>query len=137
MRLLLLPFLLGACTLIDQNTFNAHAGDKPDIPLAPKMAATPPTPRPPPLVVIGTTDPAAYAETLRTAVASARARKPDVTFDVVEIQSPETQGDTPIGTNAASVARIIVAQGIPPTRVRLVARPEANAPPQQVRVYVR
>ena len=125
---------LGGCTLVDQNTFDPHARDAPVIPPAPVVAA--PIPGPPPLVVITSADPASYTTALRQAVAAARARKPDVTFDVVEVQPPDTVGDVPIGEEAAAVARVIVGAGIQPLRVRLVARPVAGGTPKEVRVYV-
>lgn len=133
----LLPIALAAalagCTLIDQNTFNPHAGDAP---VVPKPAVPqPPPPGPPPLLVIG---PAAtgYADVLGRAVDSARARKPDVVFDVVEIRRKDAVADDSLGANAAAVAEAIVARGVAPDRVRLVARPEAAGAPGEVRVFV-
>ena len=137
-RIAFAALLATGCTLIDQNTFNPHARDAPVIPPAPKPpVAAAAIPGPPPLMVIGTTDQAAYADALRKAVALARARKPGVMFDVVEMQPPDVPSTATIGANAAAVARLIVAQGVPQTQVRLAVRPDAAAPPQQVRVYVR
>ena len=130
-----LAVALGGCTLIDQNTFNPHAGDAPVIPPAPKVAAKPVPVGPPPLVVIppGSTG---FEPQLRQAVAAARARKPGVLFDVVEMQPTDLAAEAPLGTAAASVARVIVAQGVPAANVRLDARPEAEVKPGEVRVYV-
>lgn len=128
--------LLTGCTLIDQNTFNPHAKDAPVIPQPPKVAAAPPLVGSPPLLVIqpGGTD---YAEAVRKAVATARARKPGVLFDVVEMQPPDLAADSPLGQDAAAVARLITAQGVVPVNVRLAARPETGVRPGEVRVYVR
>ena len=71
------------------------------------------------------------------AVAAARARKATVVFDVVEITAPSSGADIPIGNDAVTVARAIEAQGVPATRVNLLARPEADAVPREVRVYIR
>ena len=132
LMLLLGGFTLPGCTLIDQTTFDPHAADAPVIPPAP--APPPPAPPgPPPLVVIapGATG---YADTLAKAVSSARARKAEVVFNVVEIEPSDAT--VPVGTDAETVARLIIAQGVPAARVRLVARPEAGGRPREIRVYV-
>jgi hypothetical protein len=133
---LLAGFTLAGCTLIDQNTFNPHAGDAPVIPPAPKPVAAVPQVGPPPLLVIppGSTG---YAAPLQQAVAAARARKPGVLFDVVEMQPSDRVMDAPLGADAAAVARLIVAQGVPAANVRLAARPERDAKAGEVRVFVR
>lgn len=127
---------LAGCTLIDQNTFNPHAGDAPVIPAAPKVAVAPVLVGPPPLLVIapGSTG---YDAKLRQAVAAARARKPGVLFDVVEMQPTDLAADAPLGADAAAVARQITALGVPAGNVRLAARPEAGVTPGEVRVYIR
>ncbi len=136
----LLALLAGACTLIDQNTFNPEAGKAPVIAAAPKPPPPPP-PGPPPLLVISPGAAASsYVDVLKRAVASARARKPTVVFDVVEMQKPDADSAAApalLGSGAAAIGRIIVDQGVAPARVRLVARPDADAPAQEVRVYVR
>ena len=73
-------------------------------------------------------------EPLRQAVAAARARKPDVVFEVAAIVAPEADL---VANPAANVARAIAAQGVPATRIRLSARPEPGADGSEVRVYVR
>lgn len=133
---LLAGCLLAACTLVDQNTFNPHARDAPVIPPVPKVVATPVPAGPPPLLVIAPAT-SGFEGPVRQAVAQARARKPGVLFDVVEIQPPDLAADAPLGDAAASVARLIVAQGVPATSVRLAARPEAGGSPGEVRVYIR
>ena len=131
-------FLLAGCTLVDQNTFNPHAADAPVIPaVAPPVVAAVPAGPPPLLTISPKAAPAAYAGTLRKAVADARARKPTVTFDVVEMQMPDTPADAGIGHAAGAVARVIAGEGVAPGRIRLAARPDASATPQEVRVYIR
>lgn len=127
-----LLLLLGGCTLIDQTTFDPKAAQAPVIPPAPPAPPGPP-PGPPALVVIapGATD---YRASLDRAVMAARARKPDVVFNVVEVQAADAV--VPVGTDAVAVARAIVADGVLPDRVRLVARPEAGGRAREIRVYV-
>ena len=131
--------VVGGCTLVDQNTFYPGASAAPVIPPAPVAAVAPPVPSgPQPLLVISPGAKAAdYGGVLRKAVASARARKADVVFDVVEMEAPDAAGDTVLGAGAAGVARSIVGAGVPPARVRLDARPDASAVAKEVRVYVR
>ena len=130
--------LLTNCTLVDQTTFNPQAGAAPIVPKPPIVATTATPAGPPPLLTISpNAAPAAYQAVLRKAVADARARKPTVIFDVVEMQPPDAAADTVLGAGAADVARTIVAAGILPGRVRLAARPDASATPKEIRVYVR
>lgn len=136
MKPLVLLLVLCGCTLIDQNTFNPRARDAPVAPPAPVVAVAPVVPGPPPLVVIGPTA-TGYADVLIKAVASAKARKAGVVFDVVEVQKPDAAADATLGANAVAVARLIVGQGVPPDRVRLVARPEVGGVAGEVRVFVR
>ena len=129
---------LTSCTLVDQTTFNPRAGAAPVVPKPPVVAVIPTPSGPPPLLTISPqATAAAYQTVLRKAVADARARKPTVIFDVVEMQAPDAAADTVLGTGAADIARTIVAEGILPGRVRLVARPDASAKPKEIRVYVR
>ncbi len=133
----LVMLLCAGCSLVDQNTFNPEAGRVPVIPPRPVVAAPatlPPGQRPLLVVQPPTADRALDTAAIQRAVAAARARKPDVVFDVVTIASP--QGDVS-GTEAAAVARAIVAAGVPAQRVRLSARPETGASGREVRVFVR
>ena len=125
------------CTLVDQNTFDPTAGKVPVIDPAPVVLAPAPAGPLPLLVISPTAGPAEFGPALRKAVASAVARKPLVVFDVVEVLAPDTQADVPLGTAALAVARTIVGEGVPPTRVRLDARPDAASPAHQIRVFVR
>ena len=136
--LALLLALLPGCTLIDQNTFRPGAGAAPVIPPGPPAPVSAAAfPGPPPLLILSAGQPATDA--LRTAVAVARARKPGVEFEVVAIL-PGTPTDEAIRSatlDAAGVARGIVAQGVPQSRVRVLARPEPAATVGDIRVYVR
>ncbi len=142
----LLSLILAAlpgCTLIDQNTFNPAASAVPIIPAAPAVAVVPAPPGPPPLLTLQPGQPAQDA--VRQAVAAARRRKPDVVFDVVAMVPAGTAADGAVAENqaasssaeAGAVAHAITAQGVPPGRVRLFARPEAGLTGREVRVYVR
>ncbi len=129
---------LGGCTLVDQNTFNSHAGDAPVVAPVPVVAA-PPTPDPLALLTIFDTagappgvTPATKAD-IHRAVVAARARKPDMSFDVTAIVAPDA---TTAGPDAPAIARAIVDDGVSPSRVHLAARPEAGASGREVRVFV-
>ena len=50
---------------------------------------------------------------------------------------PDTPADVAIGHAAGAVARVIAGEGVAPGRIRLAARPDASATPQEVRVYIR
>ena len=132
---------LPGCTLIDQNTFNPNARAVPVIPAAPVAAAVAALPGPQPLLTLRPGQP--VQDAVRQAVAAARRRKPDVVFDVVAMLpggvGAEAGLDDPASSSAeaGTVARAIAAQGVPPGRVRLFARPEAGLAGQEIRVYVR
>ena len=142
-RLLLILAALPGCTLIDQNTFNPAASAVPVIPAAPVVAVVPVPPGPPPLLTLRPGQPAQDA--VRQAVAAAERRKPDVVFEVVAMVPAATAADgmaaenqaTSSSAEAGTVARAIAAQGVPPGRIRLFARPEAGLTEREVRVYVR
>ena len=132
---------LPGCTLIDQNTFNPNARAVPVIPAAPVVAAVAAPSGPQPLLTLRPGQP--VQDAVRQAVVAARRRKPDVVFDVVTML-PGGSGtnagfDDPASSSAeaGTVARAITAQGVPPGRVRLFARPEAGLAGREVRVYVR
>jgi hypothetical protein len=82
-------------------------------------------------------------DAVRQAVLAARRRKPDVVFDVVAMLPGGTGTNAGADDSASSsaeagtVARASTAQGVPPGRVRLFARPEAGLAGREVRVYVR
>jgi len=137
-RLALLAALPGCalpgCALVDQNTFNPAAGAVPVIPPAPAAAVAAPPPGPPPLFTVQPGQPA--QEAVRRGVAAARGRKADVNFDVVAMVPADSQAAAS-SADAGAVARAITAQGVPPGRVHLFARPEAGLAGREVRVYVR
>ncbi len=129
--------LLPGCTLIDQNTFRPGAGASPVIPPGPPAPVSAAAfPGPPPLLILPAGQPSTDA--LRAAVAAARARKPGVEFDVVAILpgTPTDEATRHATLDAAGVARGIVAQGVPQSRVRVLARPEPAATVGDIRVYV-
>ncbi len=133
--------VLPGCTLIDQNTFNPNARAVPVIPAAPVAAAVAAPSGPQPLLTLRPGQP--VQDAVRQAVVAARRRKPDVVFDVVAMLPGGAGTDagledpTSSSAEAGTVARAIAAQGVPPGRVRLFARPEAGLAGQEVRVYVR
>lgn len=130
---------LPGCTLVDQNTFNPNASAVPVIPAAPVAAAVAASSGPPPLLTLQPGQP--VQDAVRRAVLAARRRKPDVVFDVVAMLPGGTgaglDDPAPSSAEAGTVARAITAQGVPPGRVRLFARPEAGLAGREVRVYVR
>lgn len=131
-RLVLGGVCLTGCTLIDERTFNPAAEQRPTFPSPPSQTADAPEPGPRPLLTIR---PPVQSDAVRgdiaNAVKAARAVKRDVNFDVVTVMPAGVVGD-----DAAEIARLIVAQGVPASRVHLAARPEPSAA-RQVRVYVR
>jgi len=136
-QVLLALALLPGCTLIDQNTFNPAAGARPVVPPAPPApVAAPAYPGPPPLLILPADG--AGADALRKAVTAARARKPGVAFDVVAILpgTPTDEATRTATLSAASVAREIAAQGVPQSRIRVLARPEPAATVGDIRIYV-
>jgi hypothetical protein len=131
--LLALLLLLPGCKLVDQTTFNPQAGKRPVIAPPPPPPPGPPAPDANALLTVHfplVGDPAAD---VAKAVAAARARKPDVDFDVVEVSAATPPAD--VGKDAAEVARMITAQGVPASRIKLAARPSPGAG-REVRVYV-
>ena len=137
---LLLLSLLPACTLIDQNTFRPGAGAPPVIPAAPPApVAAAAFPGPAPLLILQPSQFTTGDAAIRAAVTAARARKPDVEFDVAATLpgTPSEDATRRALLDAASVARVIVAQGVPQPRVRVLARPELAATVGDIRIYVR
>ncbi len=124
---------LFGCTLIDQTTFNPEAGRRPTVAKVPTPLASAPETGPPALLVIRLPMSAEQRGDVAKAVAAARKRKPSVVFDVVEITG---DAGSSVGAEAADVAGVITAQGVPAGRVHLAARPVANVA-REVRVYVR
>ena len=135
LRVLPLAVLLGGCTLIDQRTFNPDAGTPPVVAAAPAAPAAAPA-GPPALLTVRFDRPVAIEGPVRQAVALARARKPDAAFDVVSVV-PDAGAVEAGGAEAARVARLITAQGVPAARVTLQVRLDPAAVARDVRVFVR
>jgi len=131
--LLLALALLPGCRLIDQTTFNPNAGKRPPLATAPALPPAPPAPDPAALITARFPPTGDLRADVAEAVAAARARKPDVSFEVVEVTGAAPNPE--IGRDAAEVARLITAQGVPASRVRLAVRPLPGAG-REVRVYV-
>lgn len=134
--LALVPSLAsGGCALVDQRTFNPEAGKPPAVAAAPPAPAAAPA-GPAALLTVRFDRPAAIEGPVRQAVALARARKPDVAFDVVSVV-PDADAVGAGGAEAARVARLITAQGVPATRVNLQVRLDPAVGARDVRVFVR
>ena len=127
---LLAAFALGGCALVDQTTFAPSPDET-------ATAATPfrADPRVALLTVSYVTPEPAYQDVLRYAVRAAETRAPGVQYDVIAIL-PDAADAAEGQRRATEVMRAILAQGVPPSRVRLGLRTGA-AGPQEVRIYVR
>jgi hypothetical protein len=138
--LLLLPFCLAACHLVDQRDFDAHAGDRPALPHGPAPKVAVPAPA---LVMIryDVPDPP-YREALATAVARALARKHDVIFTVTSIVpsagdvSAQVAAEGAAASSGRDVAAAIVADGADPGQVEQAVRQDSAAMVREVRVDV-
>ena len=136
---------LGGCALIDQTTFAPAPGARPAAPAAAALSVTPPPldTRVPLLTIGAATPPDDYRALLRFAVGAAQRRDRDVRFDVMAVAPDAAAG--PGGAaglraslaTAAAVMREIAAAGVPADRIRLHAGLAADAPRDEVRVYVR
>ena len=130
-RSLLLLSLLTGCALVDQTAFNAQAGKRPELIRPPPTPPAPPAPDPAALLTVHYPYTGDLGADVARAVAAARARKPGVAFEVLQI-TPAAPDANP-GAEAGQVARLITAQGVPASRVRLTLRPGGG---REVRVYV-
>ena len=116
---------LAGCRLVDQTTFNADAGKPPMEPPRPVAAAPPAAPSA--LLRIPLTPEPDWAIPLRQAVSAARQRKATVEFDVyaaVPVLSTPADQVAEVqaaGEPAARVAQAIQNEGVPATRVHLMA----------------
>jgi hypothetical protein len=133
---LLAGWLLTGCTLIDQRTFRA-----PPPPAKPVVAPPPAAPAgPPPLVVIRPSPELDLATALRGPVASARARKQDVVFEIASVVPPGTPdavkaGLASLDPTARQVAQTLSGLGVPRLQIRLGVRLEAVAQPE-IHLYI-
>lgn len=141
--LLLAPvLLLAGCKLVDQRTFDPHAGTPPSVPKPPVAAAQPDRALDGQalLLTIRLGHDAGYDETIRQATAAVLARKRDAQFTVLTAVPPsdsEPQAVAEAAPEAARVTAIIERRGVSPSRVRLEARAEPNLAAPELRVYVR
>ena len=141
-RILLSGATLTGCALLDQRSFDRHAGRAP-VPPAPPPGA--PAPRAPALFVVDAdADAADWRPGLRDAVRAAIARKPNVLFTVQNTvpatASPATQAASMqalAATLGQQMAAAIVADGADPDQVQLAAAAEPGLHAPQVRVTVR
>lgn len=139
--LILLPlFALTSCHLVDQRDFDQHAGDRPSLPAGPAPRVAPPVPA---LVTIRYDQPdPPYREALATAVAQARARKPDVIFTVTTLVPPsgdpaeQAAAEGAAAVSGRDVAAAIVADGADPGQVEQAVRQDASVRVREVRVEV-
>lgn len=140
----LVALALGACRLVDQTTFDPALRARIYAPKPQPKPAAPPS-GPPPLLTLRFDQAVDYQDALRQAVDAARARKPDVEFDVVTVVADGLPPDQQVaavqryGGDARQVAGDIVRDGVDPGQVRLGARtdPALKGDRHEVRVYVR
>ncbi|MCG4260070.1 hypothetical protein K6W36_05680 [Acetobacter senegalensis] len=132
---------LNGCKLVDQKTFNPHAGTPPK----PYIPPPPPGPPPvPPLVeLVGGTPSEEWAAPVDRMVHEALARKPNILF-VVKCLVPASgkseldqltlvqlvQGD------GQAVTKEIVKAGAAPEQVEITAMPDSTVTKPVIRVYV-
>ncbi len=141
--LLLTTLLLLGCRLVDQRTFE-RAGLYPGAAQLHRadfaLRALPP----PPLVTIrfGAAN-TGWQEALIAASRDARARKADVTFDIVtpipvkaslDIQD---QAQKSGAKDAAAVAAVLQGDGVSADQIRIGSRGDPGQPPREIEVYVR
>ena len=139
LALALTLLVLGGCKLIDQTTFAPSPSKSPSLLPATRGLDT----RAPLLTVSQGTPIPAYRDLLRFAVQQARARDPNVQFDVLVAVpggiDPAAQA-TAVGTTqkeAVALMEEIGRDGVPPTQIHLRAGADTTITQSQIRVYVR
>lgn len=128
---------LGACTLIDQRTFErtpqAPSADAAALAALPAQA----------LVTIQFDGGDDWRPALQEAVEAAQGRKPDVQFDVA---TTVPMGAAPAeqarllrqgAADAETIANGLQALGVPPERVHISVQGDHGNPPREVRVFVK
>jgi len=140
-----LTICLAGCKLIDQTTFAPSPSKNPAL-----LPGTPATtqigkidPRTPLLSIDAGTPVPAYGSVLRYAVAQARARDPNVRFDVL-VAVPDA-GDAAaqaaavanVQPQASALMREIGSDGVAGSRIDLRAGVDPHINRSQIRVYVR
>ncbi len=134
---------LSGCKLIDQTTF-APSPSKNPVVASPAPAAAPVQARVDtrvPLVTIDQGTPvSSYRKVLRSVVLAARARDPNVQFDitmVVPAQGDALTAVTATRPEAAALMQEMTADGISDSNIHLRAATDARLTQRQIRVYVR
>ncbi|MBV9749573.1 MAG: hypothetical protein JO157_12255 [Acetobacteraceae bacterium] len=140
---LLAPLLISlwGCKLVDQRTFNPHAGTPPVAPKPPVPAAQPDRALAglAPLVTIRLGQDTGYDQAVARATSAVLARKRDAQFTVLTAVPPgpaEARTVADAVPTAAHAASIIERRGVLPGRVRLEARAEPNLATSELRIYV-
>ncbi len=128
--LLLVIGCLSGCKLIDQSTFRADPPPAPPPPPPP-----PPVPwGPPPLATIHPRPGLDLPAALRPAVLAARARKPDVAFEVAQT-GVDTAAIVALDPAGRAVAEALARLSVPRGRITLSMRVDAAAAPAEIRLY--
>ncbi|HET6182784.1 MAG TPA: hypothetical protein VFA03_04240 [Acetobacteraceae bacterium] len=132
--------LLASCRLIDQTTFKPAPEAKPP---APAPAGPALDTRTALMVIEPGTQLENYKGVLHDAVAAARARNPEVVFDVISVVpgrgslSDQVKAADALRPQAVAVAQALIESGAPMDRVELGARPDPQVQRAEIRVYVR
>ena len=140
---MLLAMLLLGCRLVDQRTFE-QAGLYPGAAQLQRADFALKALPPPPLATIrfGAGD-TGWQPALIAASREARARKPNVVFDIVtpipihaslDIQD---QAQKSGAKDAAAVAEVLQADGVSADQIRIGSRGDSGQPPREIEVYVR
>jgi hypothetical protein len=138
---LLLALLLAGCKLVDQRTFDSHAGTPPVVAKPPVAAAQPDRALDglALLLTIRLGQDTGYDQIIQQATAAVLARKRDAQFTVLTAVPPgtaEPQAVAGAAPEAGRVAGVIEQRGVAPSRVRLEARAEPNLTAPELRIYV-
>jgi hypothetical protein len=130
---------LTGCHLVDQRTFDRHAGAKPQPPAAKVVA----THGPQPLLTITYDNPDPdYARPLANAVQRALAVKPDVLFTVQILVPPSGPPDAQARAEIAAAAtgreieEAMVADGADQGQIEMAVKGDASVKTKDVRIYV-
>ncbi len=134
--------LPAGCNLIDQRSFDRNAGRAP-VPRAPPPVVSTVRPIPPLFVVRSGRPEQDWQPDLRTAVAQALSRKPNVLFTVESVapvaSSPAAQAASlraAVALQGRPVAGAIAADGATSAQVELTALSDPAVKAPEVRVYV-
>ncbi len=134
---------LPGCRLVDQRTFEGTALAPQPSQLSVADYASRAQPLPPLAIVRFGSNDQSWRAPLVQASRAARQRKADVQFDLVApipIAAPITEQDQASrdgAADAATVARVLEADGVSADALHLGQRGDAGNPPRQIEVYVR